>query len=673
MRKLKIGVIALVIVLSLSFLFVGCDTEDKKNPPPPIHVESDTLYVEKVENLPEDFIMGMDASCVPSLEASGVKYYDYNGEETDVYKTLYNNGINYIRVRVWNDPFDENGNGYGGGNCDIENAIEVGKRATENHMKLLVNFHYSDFWADPAKQMVPKAWAKMDIDTKANALYEYTKDCLQKLKNAGVDVGMVQIGNETNGKMCGEKIWMNIVFKLMASGSKAVREVLPNALIAVHFANPEKVTNYADYASKLAYYNLDYDVFASSYYPYWHGTLENLTEVLNNVANTYNKKVMVAEVSYAYTAEDSDFYGNTISEGGGVTKNYPYTVQGQANCVRDVIDTVAKMKNGIGVFYWEGTWISVGGASYEENLAIWEKHGSGWASSYAGDYDPDDAGQWYGGNAVDNQAFFDKDGKPIESLKVFGLVREGNVVENKANALEDTNLIIDLNGQILLPEKINAVMLDNSKQEVEVEWTQMAKVEGYETLPYGPIDFDAMKNDGVQKYDIIGTAGGMTAHCYVSMVEYNFLQNYSFEEGEKGWVATPTGAMDELKAEEKSTDSLTGVWHYHFWSQATNSVEFTLEQTVTNLPTGKYKYTISIMGGDGGNTNIYSYVKINGEIVKTSPLELSGYNVWNTAVIGDIDYQSGDEIVVGIYVQCEGAGNGAWGKIDDALLNSVKE
>ena len=131
--------------------------------------------------------------------------------------------------------------------------------------------------------------------------------------------------------------------------------------------------------------------------------------------------------------------------------------------------------------------------------------------------------------------------------------------------------------------------------------------------------------------------------------------------------------MDELKAEEKSTDSLTGVWHYHFWSQATNSVEFTLEQTVTNLPTGKYKYTISIMGGDGGNTNIYSYVKINGEIVKTSPLELSGYNVWNTTVIGDIDYQSGDEIVVGIYVQCEGAGNGAWGKIDDALLNSVKE
>ena len=104
-------------------------------------VTSDTLYVEKVDNLPEDFILGMDASCVPALEASGVKYYDHNGVQKSAYEILSENGINYIRVRVWNDPFDANGNGYGGGNCDIENAILVGKAATEHGMKLLVNFH----------------------------------------------------------------------------------------------------------------------------------------------------------------------------------------------------------------------------------------------------------------------------------------------------------------------------------------------------------------------------------------------------------------------------------------------------------------------------------------------------------------------------------------------------
>ncbi len=398
-----------------------------------IHVTSDSLYVEKVENLPDDFIMGMDASCVPSLEAGGVRYYDHEGTQKDVYEILSQNGINYIRVRVWNAPFDANGNGYGGGNCDIDNAVEIGRRAAQYGMKLLVNFHYSDFWADPGKQMAPKAWKNMPIDEKVNALYAYTKECLEKLVDAGVDVGMVQIGNETNGAMCGENSsapggWQRIM-QLMSAGSKAVRDVCPDALVAVHFTNPEKVTNYDSYAKHLDYYGVDYDVFASSYYPFWHGTLDNLAQVLSKVANTYEKKVLVAETSYAFTTRDSDFHGNTISDGGGIVKDYPFTQQGQADLVRNVIDTVVnKTTNGIGVFYWEGTWISAGGASWEENSALWEKNGSGWASSYAAEYDPDDAGQWYGGCAVDNQAFFDDSGHALESLKVFALVREGNSV-----------------------------------------------------------------------------------------------------------------------------------------------------------------------------------------------------------------------------------------------------
>ncbi len=624
-------------------------------------VTSDSLYVSKVENLPEDFIMGMDASCVPSLEAGGVKYYDHDGNEKDVYQILAENGVNYIRVRIWNDPFDAGGNGYGGGNCDIDNAVEIGKRAAKYGMKLLVNFHYSDFWADPAKQMVPKAWKGMSIDAKSEALYQYTKDCLHKLVDAGVDVGMVQVGNEINGAMCGESSsslngWKKIT-QLLNAGAKAVREVCPNALVAVHFANPEKVTNYESYSKNLDYYRVDYDVFASSYYPFWHGTLDNLSEVLSKIATTYGKKVMVAETSYAFTAEDTDFYGNTIGEGGGIVKDYPFTVQGQANLVRNVIDTmVNKTTNAIGVFYWEGTWISSGGENYEENLALWEKHGSGWASSYAKEYDPDDAGQWYGGCSVDNQAFFDAEGHALESLKVFALVREGNVVENKADAIEDVNLIFDLNGDIALPATVNAVMSDNSKKEIPVQWHN--------------VDIEAMKAGGVAKYTIKGTAGGMSATCYVSMVEYNFLENWSFEEGETGWTATAIGKFDELKIEDKVTDSLTGTKHYHFWGAGVNVVEFTLEQTVKNLKSGKYNYTISAMGGDGGETEIYAYVKIGGEIVYKADTAITVYNEWHTVTIEGIEYTEGDTIAVGIYVKC--AGPNAWGKIDDAMLNSVK-
>ena len=418
----------LAAALGLSLLLCACGKEPEAAAP---RVTSDTLSVEKVENLSDGFILGMDASCVPALEAGGVVYYDHDGTEKDVYQILSENGVNYIRVRVWNDPYDEAGNGYGGGNCDLENALEIGKRATQYGMKVLLNFHYSDFWADPGKQTAPKAWQGMDFETKRDALCEYTKASLKRLTDEGVDVGMVQIGNETNGALCGET--GERMLDLMNAGAKAVREVCPGALVALHFTNPEQAGSYAHYAKTLDEHGVDYDVFASSYYPYWHGSLDNLARVLSHVAETYEKRVMVAETSYAFTTENTDFHGNTIGVGGGV-KEYPITEQGQADLVRDVIDTVANgMTNGIGVFYWEGTWISAGGASWEENSALWEEYGSGWASSHAGEYDPEDAGKWYGGCAVENQAFFDARGRATEALKVFALVRTGNAVDDGSN------------------------------------------------------------------------------------------------------------------------------------------------------------------------------------------------------------------------------------------------
>ena len=625
----------------------------------PGKLASDTLYVRKICGVTDDFILGMDISSLLAEEASGVKYYDFDGKETDLLKILADCGINTVRVRVWNDPFDKDGNGYGGGSCTIDTAIEIGKRATAYGIGLLVDFHYSDFWADPAKQMAPKSWEGMSIEDKTQAAYDFTHESLRKLKDAGVKVSMVQLGNETNGKLAGEKTWFNIQY-IMGAGAKAMRELYPDALVAVHFANPENAENYLNYASKLAYYSLDYDVFASSYYPYWHGTLENLSSVLSQIAEKYGKKVMVMETSYAYTPEDTDFFGNTIGEGSAVVKNYPYTVQGQANSVQDVIQTIAeKTTNGIGVVYWEGAWISVGTESWEANHEIWEKHGSGWASSYAAAYDPEDAGKYYGGCAVDNQAFFDASGHPLESLKVWNLVRYGNEVTPLADAIEDVTLILDINGDYVLPDTVNAVMTDDSKQNVPVVWNiTQEELEGY-------------RAGGPAKYEITGTAAGMEAHLQLSLIEYNFLTNYSFEDGDKGWTVTDLGKADELYVEEKTTDSLTGAKHYHFWSAAQNSVKFTLEQTVSELPAGSYRFEISIMGGDAGETEVYAYAKIDGEIVARADTVITSYNDWHSAVIDKFDYAEGQELVVGIYVQCHGEGNGAWGKIDDAMLNSV--
>ena len=613
------------------------------------------IYVKPIDHLKDDFILGMDVSSVVSLENSGVRYFDETGKEKDLFEILADHGVNYIRVRVWVDPFTADGKSYGGGGNDLATAIKIGQRATKNGMKLLVDFHYSDFWADPSKQQVPKAWEGMKIDEKAEALYQYTKDSLQAFMDAGVDVGMVQLGNETNGRLCGEKIWKNIIYKLMAAGAKATREIDPRIQIAVHFANPENAEAYLNWASKLDYYHLDYDVFATSYYPYWHGTLENLKNVLSAIRETYQKDVMVAETSYAYTIEDTDFSGNTIGEGGGYEKPYPFTVQGQANEVRDVADAVNSI-GGIGVFYWEGAWISVGQNSWEENHHLWETYGSGWASSFAGEYDPNDAGKYFGGSACDNQAMFDANGRALDSLNVFRLLKTGNTVPLKADSVEELAVQFDIGQQIALPDEINCILNDNSRSPLPVTWNLQ--------------DSEAVYHDETE-FDVYGSAGGMEAKCHVMVMRFNYAKNFSFEDDDLSmWVCTDRASAEQLYCEEKKSDSLTGSKHWHFYSSKAKSIDFSLEQSFSDLPAGTYRYRISIMGGDSGDQEILSYVSINSETVSTSPARISAYNQWDTPELV-FTVHEGDTVILGISVRCDGAG--AWGKIDDMYVNSVPD
>ena len=382
-----------------------------------------------------DFIRGMDISSVLSLEQSGVKFYDERDSESDLFKILAYHGVNYIRVRVWNDPFDGNGAGYGGGNCDVQSAAEIGRRAAKYGMKLLVDFHYSDFWADPKKQQAPKKWQNYSLSEKCTALYDFTLDSLNKIKAAGADIGMVQIGNETTTGIAGEYSFESMS-KLFDSGSRAVRDFDKNVLVALHFTNPERDGHVKYLADSLNRYGADYDVFATSYYPFWHGSLSNLTTVLSYVADTYGKYTLVAETSYPFTLDDTDGFRNTVNSGAnssGENLLWSFTPQGQADEVRAVMNAVNDVgEKGLGVFYWEGAWITVGdttglsgsaySARYKANSKLWEKYGSGWASSFSAAYDPDDAGKYYGGSAVDNQAFFDAHGRVLSSLDVFASV-----------------------------------------------------------------------------------------------------------------------------------------------------------------------------------------------------------------------------------------------------------
>ena len=208
-----------------------------------------------------------------------------------------------------------------------------------------------------------------------------------------------------------------------------MRDFDPNVLVALHFTNPEREGLVKYLANFLNEYAVDYDVYATSYYPYWHGSLANLTNVLGYVAETYGKYVMVAETSYANTLADTDGHDNTVREqsnSSGENLLWQFDCQGQADEVRAVMNAVNNVgEKGLGVCYWEGAWITVGDTTgktgaeleerYNQNKVLWEQYGCGWAASAASEYDPDDAGRYYGGSAVDNQAFFDAQGRALPS------------------------------------------------------------------------------------------------------------------------------------------------------------------------------------------------------------------------------------------------------------------
>lgn len=421
--------LSLLGVILLGILLYGCkfnNEEDKSlesnNNVSDIILEIDTKEDNSesnkeaniVKKLPQGYIIGMDMSMTIAQENSGVKYKNNNGEEEDVFKIIHDAGINYVRVRVWNNPYDAEGNGYGGGNTDINNAIEISKRASKYDLKMLIDFHYSDFWADVKKQQCPKQWQQMNIDEKVSAIYEYTFNSIEMLLDEGADIGMVQIGNEIDIGIAGEYSEESAM-KLLASASKAVRDVSAqnnkDIKIVVHFgSSDDSVIKYK--ADMLALYNIDYDVFGISFYTFWGNTVDRAKECLLYVKEKYNKETCILETSWSYTEEDGDGFANSFSE--SVVSDYEVSVEGQKKYILDIVKA-AYDADAIGVFYWGGEWIPVG-RNKEENTVLWEQYGSGWASSFAGEYDSEDAGRYYGGSGWDNQALFDFEGKALDSL-----------------------------------------------------------------------------------------------------------------------------------------------------------------------------------------------------------------------------------------------------------------
>ena len=508
------------------------------------------VTIKKVKGMSESSIRGMDISSYLALKKAGVKYYDYEGNETPLLKVLHDNGINYIRIRIWNDPFNADGETYGGGGNDVSTGVEIAKEAAQYDMKVLLDFHYSDFWAEPAVQLVPKAWKKDVNNTEkmCSDVYDFTKESIQKFKDAGANIGMVQVGNEiTNGLLgiysnrdkgesfnviWGDKKKSTEVNKYLKAGIKAVREYTPQALVALHLETPN-VWKYKTIMNTWKRDNVDYDVLGSSYYPFWSiAAKANTPKTLKDVqtlAASYGKMFAVFETSWVNSLNDGDGTPNSIGDSTN-TGAYEVGPQGQVNELTDLYDTVLSQDNGLGTFYWEGAWIPVkaGWTNWEYNKQIADQYGTGWASKGALGYFPDSKMYYkgkaaWGGTSWDNQALFDINGYPLQSLKFY----KDSISKGKEQII--ALKIVDKNGKEVYPTQYVKVEVGKTRK------ITLPKFSGYypKNKNYNMTLKGTQEGNTVQKVVYTRTAAGPAiSYNYrvkVTKKKYKLYKNFKWK------------------------------------------------------------------------------------------------------------------------------------------------
>ena len=398
----------------------------------------EAVKVEKINNFNNSLAKGVDVGSLISLENAGVTFYNFNGQKDDLFNVLQQAGVNYIRLRVWNDPYNAKMQTYGGGVSDEANLIALAKRAQAHGMAILMDFHYSDFWADPATQLVPKAWSNEDPATMQQSVYNYTKKVLQDLKAAGADVEMVQVGNEITQGILTPKtrgdFWTNEATAkngcaYLSAGSKAVREVLPSAKVLLHIEGMNQDT-YRGVMNSWKNHGVDYDIFATSAYQFWlwandkFTVMDTINGCVNMAKQEFGKDTLISETSWPFTNENSD--GTNNSTNGAGHNNIPVSPQGQVDAMRELYSDMMVSGNILGAFWWEPAWIPAmaGWNYYQYNIDASSVYGCGWATEASRGYYPDsklyyDGKPTWGGSSWDNQALFDDHGHPLQSLNMY--------------------------------------------------------------------------------------------------------------------------------------------------------------------------------------------------------------------------------------------------------------
>lgn len=337
------------------------------------------------------FLKGADVSNLPLIEAGGGKFYDQDVQK-DCLQILKDHGINFIRIKVWNNPQPPT---QYAGFSDKNSALALAKRVKSLGMGLSIDFHYSDTWADPGHQTKPADWADLSFANLQASLYNFTYQTVSELKKQGTTPVMVQVGNEiTNGMLWPDgstSNWPNLA-ALLKQGYNAVKTASGLTQVMIHLDTGGDNSRSAAWFANAVNNGVKFDAIGLSYYPQWQGSLDALQGNINDLVSRYGKPVYVVETAYPWTWQNFDSETNSVTDTGPVA--YPATVAGQKSFLNDLLSRVSgssSKSKGTGVFYWEPEWIAVNGAGWEYGK------GDGW----------------------DNVTLFDNNGNVLDSVNAF--------------------------------------------------------------------------------------------------------------------------------------------------------------------------------------------------------------------------------------------------------------
>lgn len=593
----------------------------------------------------DEFIKGMDLSSLEAVEDAGGEFFDGNGNKiNDILQYLKaDKDVNYVRLRIWNNPttsFDA------GDYCNKEHTIEMAQRIKQAGLKFLLDFHYSDTWADPSYQSKPEAWKNLNFSELKQAVYDYTADILNSLNTVGAYPDMVQVGNEISGGMLWEDGYidnLDNLAELLNSGISAVRDTTPinqKTKIMIHLAeggDKERFEYFFD--NMIARGVTDFDVIGMSYYPYWHGTPQDLKNNMNNIVKRYQKEVVVAETSYPQTYEDADSQPNLIGKEETDVVGLEANVENQKLMLETVFNTVANVDNdkGLGVFYWEPLWLAVDGVGVAK-------------------------GQ---GNEWDNQILFDANFKELDSLNAYRFNKEEESINNDKDVIVymPQDIIVDVEDTVsiedILPTKVEVLQFDGDLISLPVSWNDVESVDlnriGTYKLSGRILGADPLDNVVLKQPTVTIT------------VQRNLVKNNSFEDAYNtaDWkISKEKGNAGQITIWDDSTP-YSGVGSFQFWDD--EPFVTVLSQEIEVEENHNYCFSAYAQGiaENLEQAQLFVEYELNGATTRLAEtdIQFTYYNNWKKIQIDQIQIPSGvTKIRIGAKIK--GNANG-YGTLDD--------